>query len=278
MARKQRKIHKALPMAMGILIIILAFAAGYRECSRSGSSRLVEDYRHPGGDTLAVAIEMSPLTYNIADDTIAGFDYEIISDIASRHSLPVKFYPVAQLDKAFLGLRDGEYDMVVASMPATKKLREYFPLTEAVYLDRQVLVQRRDSATGEVPVPDPRRLMGDTVWIAEGSPYRTRLSNLAGELGDTIYVETLPGYSAEHLAILTAVGELPRAVVGEAVARRIADDYPQLDISTPISLSQIQTWAVAPGDSVLLDSLNSWLAEFRHTPAYPRLVKKYLDR
>ncbi len=45
-----------------------------------------------GGDTLAVAIEMSPLTYNFAHgDSAAGFDYEIISDFAADRGIPVTF-------------------------------------------------------------------------------------------------------------------------------------------------------------------------------------------
>ena len=100
---------------------------------------------------------------------------------------------------------------------------------------------------------------------------------MAKELGDTITVLTDPEQSSEHLAIMTALGQIKHAVVGEAVARRVARQYPQLDISTPISLSQFQVWAVAPGDSALLDTLNRWIDEFKATAEYRRLAEHYLS-
>ena len=120
------------------------------------------------------------------------------------------------------------------------------------------------------------QLIGDTVWVAEGSPFNTRLRNMIRELGDSIVVVSEPGYSSEHLAIRTALGEVKQAVVNEAVARHIAKRYPCLDISTPISFNQFQVWAVAPGDTVLLDSLNVWVNEFKKTPQYRALADKYL--
>lgn len=99
---------------------------------------------------------------------------------------------------------------------------------------------------------------------------------MSRELGESIYVVSPDKYSSEHLAILTALGEVKQAVVNEAIARRIAADYPILDIDTQISFNQFQCWAVAPGDSTLLDSLNVWLNSFKGTPAYHRLAEKYL--
>lgn len=270
----QNKLTGRVSVIVSIIIIVLAALGATRRCG-TGDSTLSEKYSRPGGDTLAVAIEMSPLTYTLRDDTAAGFDYQIIKDITASHGVPARFYPVAQLDKAFQGLYDGEYDLVVASIPATAKLKKYFPMTDAVYLDKQVLVQCTDTIHGP-RITEQKQLMGDTVWIASGSPFRTRLRNMAAEIGDSIYIESSPKYSSEHLAILTALGEIKQAVVNEAVARHIARQYPNLDISTAISFNQFQCWAVAPGDSALLDSLNTWLGQFKETPAFRALADKYL--
>ena len=272
---KTSKAHGRVPVIIAIAIIVLGGIGMARRCAH-GSSKLANEYVKPGGDTLAVAIEMSPLTYFLSHDTAEGFDYQILRDITSEHGIVADFYPVANLDDAFLGLYQHRYDMIVGSLPSTNALKKYFPLTEAVYLDKQVLVQRRDSAGGRGPISSQEQLLKDTVWVAEGSPNLTRLRNMSHELGETIYVRTDPAYSSEHLAILTALGEVKQAVVNEAIASKIAPDYPNLDIETPISLTQFQCWAVAPGDSTLLDSLNTWLYEFKSTARYHELVKKYL--
>ena len=272
---KHDSMHKRLPLIICIVIAGLA-VVGIMRRSDGRRSGLAEEFTPPGGDTLAVAIEMSPLTYNLRNDTIEGFDYLLLRDIARKHGIPVVFYPFSQLEDAFLGLYEHRYNLLVASIPSTSTLKKYFPLTDAVYLDKQVLVQLADSAGGRGPILSQEQLRGDTVWIAEGSPFRTRLNNMAKELGDTITILSYPEHSSEHLAIMTATGDVKHTVVNEAVARRIAAMYPRLDIATPISFNQFQVWAVAPGDTALRDSLNNWLGSFRHTEAYRRLANRYL--
>lgn len=264
-----------VPVLVTMVVALLICTGMVRRCNLDSRSRIVEDYIHPHGDTIAVAIEMDPMTYNFANDTAGGFDYEIISDIARIHRLPVKLYPVSNLEEAYRGLHDNKYNVVIAKMPATAQLRIHFPLTQTVYLDRQVLVQRR-GADSVLAVNSLTELRDDTVYIADGSPFRSRLENLSMEIGGTIYVKSLPGYSSEHLAIMTANGDIRQAVVGEAVARKVAADYPALDYSTPVSFNQFQVWATAPGDTVLRDSLDSWLLQYRSTPAYKELACKYL--
>ncbi len=261
------------PIAITCAIVLLAVVGFARKCQQSKSS-LAYSYMRPGGDTLSIAIEMSALTYNLRNDTADGFDYQILCNIGRQHGVQMVFHPFNELENAFAGLYDGTYDIVVASMASTSALKEVFPLTDAVYIDKQVLVQRGDSVHKQIK--ETHQLRGDTVWIVEGSPSATRIQNLASELGDTIYIASIPGYSAEQLAIMTAIGEVPRAVVNEAMVRQIATEFPTLDISTPISLNQFQCWAVAPGDSSLTDSLNSWLQSFKQTAAFDSLMQQYL--
>lgn len=272
---KPNSLKAQLPVLAAVAVLILIGIGLVRSCSTGRESRLVGLYERPGGDTLAVAIEMSPLTYTFANDTAEGFDYEILRDIAALHNLPLHFYPVTHLEEAYKGLDDGQYDIVVANMPATSGLREYFALTDAVYLDRQVLVQRRN-ADSTVNITGQLDLRGDTVYLAPGSPVRSRLRNMAAEMGDTIDIVTLPDYNSEHLAIMTARGDIKHAVVSEAVARKVAADYPNLDYSTPVSFNQFQVWALAPQDSILRDSLNVWLNAFKATPRYQTLATRYL--
>lgn len=262
-----------VPVILAIVTVALGAIGLARRCAQPDSD-VVRTYDKPSGDTLAVAIEMSPLTYTLCNDTAEGFDYQILKDLAAGHGFTVEFFPVAVPDDAFLGLYRHKYDLYVGSVPSTVALKRYFPLTDAVYFDKQVLVQRAGSGDS-ARITSQEQLIGDTVWVTEGSPFKTRLRNMSHELGDTIYIETSPDYSSEQLAILTALGEVKQAIVGEAVARRIAAEYPNLNVTTPISLSQNQCWALAPGDSARLDSLNAWLKSYRTTDAYRALAKKY---
>lgn len=256
-----------------IIVVLLGFGLVRR--MQQGKSTLAADYIRPGGDTIAVAIEMSPLTYNLSNDTADGFDYQVLRHIARDHKLKMKFVPVTDIESALQGLREGKYDLFVGNLPANTPLKEQFPVTDAVYLDRQVLVQMKND-TGGVEISNVRQLADDTVWIVDGSPVLNRINNLSAEIGAPVYAASIAGLSSEHLVILSATGQLPRAVVNEAIACRMAKDYPMIDISTPLSLSQFQSWVAAPGDTVLVDSLNRWLETFKQSAPYDSLVNKYI--
>lgn len=227
---------------------------------------------HSGGDTIDVAIEVSPLSYSLAGDTIAGLDYDMMRDMALANGRPVKFHPFAPLQYALQGLADGNFDIVISSLPSTVRLKDNMLLTDAVYLDRQVLVQRTaDTAY----ISRAEQLAGREVWIADGSPLEINLRNLSAEIGDTIIVRSKPGHTAEHLLMLLAADSVPNAVVNEGLARSFCAGDTSLSFDTPVSFTQFQAWAVAPGNTAMHDMLNKWLKAYRHTPAYAARLAAY---
>lgn len=225
-----------------------------------------------GGDTIDVAIEYSPLTFYQLGDTIGGFDYDMMRVIGREGGIKFKFHPVSAIATALDGLRDGRYDIVVADAPSTAEMTDEFRFTEPAFLDRQVLVQRNDSASVIGTALD---LAGKRVWVPACSPAATRLANLAAEIGDSIRIMTDSLYGSEQLVILTATGEIDRAVVNERIARAMAADYPDLDISTGISFTQFQPWIMRRGDSVLAARIDTLLVRFKATPAYSDLHLRY---
>lgn len=268
-----KPIKGKLPILISLLILVLSSMWLLDRCSRSNEKSIANSFAHPEGDTIAVAIEMSPTSYYFSGDSALGFDYEMMKAIAEKHGLNIVFQPFAPIDYALDGLRKGDFDVVIATLPASGSLQKEFLATNDVFVDRQVLVRRKDDSNDSIPLQI--KLLQDTVWITDSSPYRDRISNLASEMGDTIYVKSDPDYSAEQLVILTALGEIKQAVVNETVAKRIAADYPQVDISTPVSLSQFQPWLLQQGKAELRDSLNVWIEQYKDTPDYQKLTEKY---
>ncbi len=251
-----------MPAVIILFILAVSGVSVYRHFSQR--SQLVAGFERPDGrNVLSVAIELSPQTYDPSPgDTILGYDYALLSRIAREHKLDIVYHPYTDVEAALHGLKTGKYDLVVGDLTSTTDLRERgYILTREVYLDKQVLAQRVDTASESGPAIDSQLKLGsaDTIYVPSGVHYRRRLSNLAAETGDTIHFVEAPGATSEHLAIAVAIGEIPYAVVSEEAARKIAADYPVLNLSTPVSFSMFQTWAVAPGDSLLADSLNAWL-------------------
>lgn len=270
--KRLQKIQRRMPLLVGVLALVLAAMWMLSRCSHERRATFALTDSRPGDDTLVVAIEMSPLLYTRSADSIAGLDYDIIRATAAAHGLPVRFRPFVPLHFALKGLENGDFDVVVAALPITERTQAAYNMTRPVYIGRQALVQRADTDAADY-VRSQEQLAGKDVWLVAKSPYADRLTNLGAELGDTIYVHSSDEYSAEHLCLLTAAGKIPRAVVNEATARRMAADCPDLDVSVPVSFNQFQSWAV--GREALRDSFNVWLDEFCHTAAYDSLLTRY---
>ncbi|MBD5346904.1 MAG: transporter substrate-binding domain-containing protein [Bacteroides sp.] len=257
-----------------IALLLIAIGAMWllRVCSRPHSFGEYPTEHISGGDTIDVAIEYSPLTFYQYGDSIGGFDYDLLRAIADEGNLKIKFHPVSALASALDGLRKGHFDLVVADVPTTTELREQFAFTEPAFLDRQVLVQRRDSASFIASALD---LAGQKVWVPAESPAVTRLANLSAEIGDTIYVVCDSLYGSEQLVILTATGEIERAVVNERIAKALASDYPDIDVSTGVTFTQFQSWLMRHDSSSLATQIDTLLVHYKNTPAYAALHLRY---
>lgn len=270
----ERHIYKArLWVYFALLIIVVGAMYSLRRCDSCAFS--YED-KASRGDTIDVAIEYSPMLLYSYDDTLGGFDYDLLREIARKHGVAMKFHPIVTLSAALDGLENGRYDLLVAGMPMTAEYREKYGFSNAVYIDKQVLVQLRDSVTGNCRVKTQLDLAGDTVWVVASSPVASRIHNLSREIGDTIYVEFEPLYAAEQLLMMVASKEIKQAVIGERVAKSMAEGYPMIDISTNVSFSQFHSWVLRKNDAVLLDSINVWInKEKLPGGSYDELVARY---
>lgn len=250
--------YRSLAFYLVLLAGAVAAMTAVRQCS---APRLEQRIDLPaGGDTLNVAIEVSPICVSFSGDTLSGPYYDMIVQAAGEMNRPLKFHPFTRLSDALEWLRDNRCRLVVADIPITADLRRQYRFIEASDVDRLVLVQRADSA-GEVSVYTQTDLAGHTVWVPKGSPARMRLHNLAHEIGDTIIVREDPDYGAEQLAMLVYIGELEGGltVMSRDQAEMSRRRYPDLDASVEISLNQYRGWAMMPRDSLLMDSISAAL-------------------
>ena len=260
----------------GQMILYLALLAVVVACmvALSLCDHPAEDIsaRPSGGDTLDIAIEYSPVTYYTYDDTLGGYNYDLLRLMSDKIGCPMKFHPVVTLEKALTGLEEGRYDVVVAQFPMTARDTARYAFTDPIYIDQQVLVQQR----GSHAIHSQLELAGDTVWVVKGSPMVGRIASLSREIGDTIYVHVDEVYGPEQLLMMVSAGEIRYAVVNRSIARAMAARLPNLDRSVAISLSQFQSWMVAKDRQSLCDSLNLWHNQVkRDTAVYLGLQRRY---
>ena len=263
----QPKSYGRVAVYIILLVATVAAMAGLRHykiaSGRNGA---------PGGDTLAVALQYSPVAFFMDGDTLAGLDYDLLKMLG----IPFRIYPITSPAEGLQGLDEGRYDMVIADLPQSADLSDRYLFTVPAYLDRQVLVQKTDSVGAKPAVTSVLELIGDTVCTTAGSPMVGRIANISREIGGEIYVTELP-VTSEKLLLTQTIGEIDHAVVNEQVARSVlADNYPEFDYSMQISFSQFQPWALRLSDTAKAAAVNSRLDSIKATEGYSRLLSRYL--
>lgn len=273
MAASGKKTVKKGSMALYVSLLILVILAMVllKNCNRFQATVSEEPT-----DELVIAIEYSPLSFYTYNDTLGGFSYDLLRLIEKHAGVKFNFQPMVTLATSLENLNSGKFKMVCADMPVTKENKQKYVFTDPIYLDRQVLVQLCDKA-GNAPVKSQLDLAGKTVWIVKDSYMQPRLANLSHEIGDTIYVKTEDEYGPEQLFLQVVSGEVEFAVMNERVAKKMAENYPQVDVSTGIGFSQFHSWAIKQGDETFCDSINAWLKDIRQTPEYRDLYYRYFS-
>lgn len=273
-----KKSQRLIILYVLLLVGAVAFMAMLRGCSSSADDKASRIDGKSGGDTIDVAIDYSPMSmYSTDADTLGGLNYDIMRRVAEIAGIPVKYHPMTSMDEAMTGLENGLFDIVVADIPMTLDFQKRYRFSEPVYLDRQVLMQHVDTAAGaeNEKIATVLDLAGRHVWVVANTPIEDRLRNLSAEIGDTIYVERSSEYGAELLALLTSIGEIRLCVINEQVAKAMAKDSPTVRVSTEVSFTQFQAWAMRAGNDTLASRIDSALVRFKSTPDYDALIRRY---
>ena len=217
---------------------------------------------------IKIVTNYNTLNYYVKDDTIRGIQYFLIKQMSEYFGLDTEIFLENDLLKSFEGLENGSYDIVARNIPVTTELREHYAFTAPIKLSKQVLIQNKNKKT--YPLRNQIDLAGKTLHISANSPVKLRIRNLEDEIGDTIYVVESP-YDTEQLIMMVAHGEIEYAVGDLETAQLISPRFENIDYSTDITFTQLQSWALRKTSPVLLDSVNTWL---RGTPNNSKSVRE----
>ena len=246
----------------------------------SSHQPIVRDYPEIEKEgVLRVTTEYSPTSYYIDGDSILGLQYELCQAIAKVSGLEVQLNLEMSLTKSFQDLESGEIDVIARNIPITTENKELYLFTDPIWLNKQVLVQRTEKANGGIkPIHNQLMLGQKTLYLPKGSPALLRIHNLEEEIGDTIYTHEDELYSDEQLIIRVAKGDIDFAVCDQQSAKKMKERFPQIDISTDISFTQLQSWAIRKESPILLDSLNLWLRKAKESDNFKKIFQHYYKK
>ena len=259
---------------LGIVLVMMASLYSYLQSKEPLPPRDYPEIKEEG--ILRVMMEYNPSDYYVEDDTILGFQYELCQAIARLSGMEVQIHLEMSLEKSFEMLDQQQVDVIARNIPITSESKETHLFTDPIILNKQVLVQRTAKANqGQSPIRNQIHLGKKILYIPKNSPALLRIKNLEHEIGDTIYIEEDELYSDEQLIIQVAKGDIDFAVCNQQNAERMAKQYPEIDIQTDISFTQLQSWAVRMESPILLDSLNHWLDTLKKNGLYDKVYNRY---
>lgn len=245
-------------LVINIYLLFICFILA--SCQQENKPRDWDEIQKEG--KINIAIDYSSTGFFHQGDSITGIQYEMIKAMSKDLGVKANFKMENDLEESINGLNNGEYDIIARLIPVTKTLKERVLFTDNICKDKQVLVQRKAKTKEEKErfIKNQFDLPGHCISIPKESPYISRLKNLGKEIGDSISIDPIEHYKSEHLIILVAMGDIDYTVCSQKEAKQLSKSYPQLDIKTPISFSQIQAWAVSKQSPILQKKINIWLA------------------
>jgi membrane-bound lytic murein transglycosylase F len=224
---------------------------------------------------LRVVSENSNVGFTIENDSISGFQYEILKIFADSLGVELEISVNNDLHESIAKLQRGKYDIIAKLVPITIEWIDVVSFSEPLFVSRQMLVQRVSEDEEFQLITQQYELVGDSIFIPRNSPHKMRLTHLSDEIADAIHIVEMENQNAEQLIALAAEGKIRHTIAHEQLARKITRQYSNLDASLPVSFSQSYGWIVNKKSDELLEKLNEFLSDFIGSAEYWRLYRKY---
>lgn len=223
-------------------------------------------------------------SYFVYKGKIMGYEYELLNRFAAKIGVDVEIKTSKNINEMFEMLEKGEGDLIAFNLTVTNDRKKQTDFTKHFNTTHQVLVQRKPEnwrrltvdAINKSLIKNPIDLENKSVYVRNGSAYKTRIENLAEEIGGHIdIVVANDSVSTEDLIEQVAEGKIEYTISDENIARLNKAYYNNLDINTQISFPQKIAWAVKKGSNLFLDELNVWIEEFKKDVDYYVIYDRY---
>lgn len=226
---------------------------------------------------LTAVTNCGEINYNMYNGHPSGFEFELLKDFCDFYDLKLEIVVNDNMDSCFCLLDADEVDIVATGVGLNKRLKQKYFLTNPIFTQKSVLVQRMPRGWGKMSTENevenqllrsPLELSRKTVYVTKGLHTADVVEHLSEEIGDTIYVVESDSLSPIDLIRMVNDSLIDYAVVDEYIAKMIAYNMNGLDTKLAVSIEQPIGWLVKrhENDSSLLNAINEWIddAEQKH--------------
>ena len=235
---------------------------------------------------LRVITSYSPTGYFLYKGETMGFEYEIFKRLADHLNISLEIVLAKNVDSVIPMLNRGDGDIIALGYTITSDRKEDVSFTDPYMITHQSLIQKkpdnwrkmtRDNIKDALAT-DIIELINDTVSVRQNSSYYLRLKEMSNELGDSIYIDILEGETSDEQIIkMVSEGIIKYSIIDNHKAAIHKSYFPNIDVDTPVSLSQRIAWAVRKTSPNLLAVINEGLKVIKRKPDYNMIYERYFE-
>ncbi len=233
---------------------------------------------------ITALVDNNSVSYFIYKGRPMGYEYELLQLLAKNLKVDLKIKITSGVDHAISQINKGEGDILAFPLSINKSRKELVAFTRPHFNSYHVLVQRKpknwqNESREQIEdslIRNPVELSGKDIHVLKGTSFELRLKHLTEEMGVDINIkaDTLTE-STEALIDKVAKGEIDYTVATHTLAQVNSTYYPNLDVSTVLSVPQQIAWAVRKNSPQLLDAINVWLTRIKKESTFMVVYNRY---
>jgi ABC-type amino acid transport substrate-binding protein len=257
--------RKTRPTALFAVLLLVLASMAVAGCGSSDDDTTASGGGGGGGGealTVGSDIPYPPFEQGKAPD-YTGFDVELLEAVGQAIGRDVEFEDTS-FDTIFLDLARGNFDVAASAATITDEREKTVDFTNPYYLSEQAILVKEGSDIDSV-----EKLSGTTVGVQQGTTGQEFVEE-EGEAGE------LRKYPQGPDAVGALQTDTVEAVVIDIpVAENAVEANDGLEISTAISTEEEYGFAVAQGETELLEELNEGLKQVIDDGTYATIYEKW---
>jgi polar amino acid transport system substrate-binding protein len=209
----------------------------------------------------------------VKDGKPAGFDNDLIEDMRKYAPFEIQ-QQILPWTGILAGVSTGKYDAAITAAIITKERKQSLDFTSPIADATHYYVKRKDDKS----ISSIKDLNGKTVGVQAGSALLARLPELGtmlekdgGKLGKVVEYTSYP--EAYQDLALGRVDYVVNTVIN--LQTMVAEKPGVFALGQAVSGKSFPAWAVAKGNTELLDFLNGFIAKEKETGRFAELQKKW---
>lgn len=195
-----------------------------------------------------------------------GFDREVLDGFAQLHRIQLEVVPLAEWSGMIPALLEGRGDVIVGGYAITDARRKQIEFSAEVFPSRKVVMTRRPHRV----VRTLEELRAEKVGTVAGTSMAEVVKAAGVPEANVVYEP--PGTLPQALKAGKATAVV-HTVEHAIIAQR---DDPEIQLGLFLGQPGSLAFGLRKGDGELKQALDEYIENFRRSPAWSRLVVKYL--